>query len=56
MVKLLSNILVAVVLSLLVVPSRFYRLPKISGLKISIDTGFIIQSRLLKKEMIQGKL
>ena len=51
-----SNTLVAVVLSLLVVPSRFHRLQRISGLKIGIDISFTIQFHLLKKEMIQGKL
>ena len=56
MAKLLSNTLVAVVLSLLEVPSRFHRFPRISGLKIGIDTGFTIQFLLFKKETIQGKL
>ena len=42
MAKLLSNTFVAVVLSLLKVPSRFHWLSRISGLKIGIDTGFTI--------------
>jgi len=54
--KLLLSTLVAAVLNLLEVLSKFLQLPRINGLKIGIGIGFIIRFQWSNKRMSQGRL